>query len=180
MTCIVGLVHEGKVYMGGDSEAASDWSRHSVAEPKVFRLQDFLVGYTTSFRFGQLLQYQLVVRERHVNETDMQYLVTGFVDDVRKLMKDNGYAEVENNQESGGEALIGYRGKLYKLQNDYSLIRSTHPFYAVGIGYPFALGALAVLPETLLPTERVTRALEAAASFANHVRAPFHILSEAS
>ena len=59
MTCIVGLVHEGVVYIGGDSAGVGGMSLTVRADEKVFQNGEFLMGFTTSFRMGQLLRYSL-------------------------------------------------------------------------------------------------------------------------
>ena len=66
MTCIVGLEHDGKVYMGGDSAAVGGMDVYPSRIPKVFQAGRYLIGYTTSFRMGQLLQYGLdkIARKR--------------------------------------------------------------------------------------------------------------------
>ena len=44
MTCIVGLVHEGVVYIGGDSAGVAGLSLTVRADEKVFRNSDFFDG----------------------------------------------------------------------------------------------------------------------------------------
>lgn len=55
MTCVVGLVDKGTVYIGVDSAAVQGWTRRKSRVAKVFHRGPFLIGYTTSFRMGQLL-----------------------------------------------------------------------------------------------------------------------------
>ena len=57
MTCIVGLSHQGKVFMGGDAAAADDNIVSARKEPKVFIKNGYLIGYSGSFRFGKVVQY---------------------------------------------------------------------------------------------------------------------------
>ena len=59
MTCIVGLVDDGKVYMGGDAASVDGYIVRTSALSKVFRNGPFLIGYSTSWRMGQILQYHL-------------------------------------------------------------------------------------------------------------------------
>ena len=68
MTCIVGLVHEGVVYIGGDSAGVAGLSLVVRADEKVLRNGDFLMGFTTSFRMGQLLRYKLDPPRRHPDD----------------------------------------------------------------------------------------------------------------
>lgn len=179
MTCIVGLVHNGKVYMGGDSECCDGSARYSLTEPKVFLKQGFLIGSTGQLRLMQLLQYTLVVRERNTSESDMEYLVNGFASAVRNLLKDNGYSEVNMNREDFfGSILVGYRGNVYEIDPAFAVMHTSNAFHAVGSGYAFALGAMAAMPDEFTPHQKITRVLEIASEFAMGVRAPFHIISD--
>ncbi len=54
MTAIVGLVHNATVYIGGDSAGVSGYSMTVRADSKVFTIGPYLMGFTTSFRMGQL------------------------------------------------------------------------------------------------------------------------------
>lgn len=59
MTCIIGLENKGKVYMGADSASSNGYSINVSGNPKLFRSGPFLIGFTSSWRMGQLLQHQL-------------------------------------------------------------------------------------------------------------------------
>ena len=172
MTCIVGIEHEGAVYMGGDSAASSGWDIRTETGPKVFIVGEFIIGYTSSFRMGQLLQYQLSVKPRE-QMSDRAYMITVFAEAVRTLLKEHGYARVDNNEETGGIFLVGYHGHLYRVQDDFAVLQSADGFDAVGCGMSYALGALRVLDKAD-PQDVLTKALETAEYFSNGVRGPFH------
>jgi len=172
MTCIVGIEHEGVVYMGGDSAAASGWDIYIETGPKVFVVGEFVIGYTSSFRMGQLLQYQLSVKPRE-EMSDRAYMITVFAEAVRLLLKDHGYAHIENNEETGGVFLVGYHGHLYRVQDDFAVLQRFDGYAAVGCGQSYALGALEVLDKSD-PQAALEKALEAAEHFSNGVRGPFH------
>jgi 20S proteasome alpha/beta subunit len=55
MTCIVGIVHEGKVYLGADSAGSTNDFIATRKEPKAFKINNFGFAYTSSFRMGDLL-----------------------------------------------------------------------------------------------------------------------------
>ncbi len=177
MTCIVALEFENKVFMGGDSAAVSGWDIQVTAEPKVFRLGEFLIGYTSSFRMGQLLRYNLAIPENTDGDDDMKYLVTKFIPAVRECLKSGGFARVDNNQESGGFFLVGYRGKAYVVNSDFQITRMVNGFVAVGCGENYALGALAAM-QIEYPETAILRALEIAGMFSNGVCAPYYVISE--
>ena len=77
MTCIVGLVHEGVVYIGGDSAGVAGLSLTVRADEKVFQNGEFLMGFTTSFRMGQLLRYSLKPPCSYPDDDINQYMVVG-------------------------------------------------------------------------------------------------------
>jgi len=175
MTCIVGLVSKGKVYMGGDSAGASGWLVRAVQSPKVFKVGAFIIGYTTSFRMGEILQYHLDVEPQKEEQADHEYMVCHFAEAVRKALKEHGFAKVENNVEEGGDFLVGYRGHLYSVNDDFQMTEHVENYDACGCGQEFALGAIKAL-EDWAPEERIRRALEIAAYFSGGVLPPFHIV----
>ncbi len=176
MTCIVGLVEKKNVYIGGDSASVAGWTSRVTRLPKVFRRGPFLIGYTTSFRMGQLLQHALVVPSQGAERDDMRFMVTTFVECVRALLKDKGVAKVESNAESGGQFLVGYKSRLYSVQQDFQVNEMADGFDAVGSGSEYALGALAVT-KGMAPTQRLKRALAVSAHFNMAVSPPFFVKS---
>ena len=178
MTCIVGLVHEGVVYIGGDSAGVAGLSLTVRADEKVFRNSDFLMGFTTSFRMGQLLRYSLKPPRRHPDDDIHQYMVVDFVNAVRGCLKAGGYASKEDEVESGGTFLVGYAGHLFTVNSDYQVGIPEDGFAAVGSGQDIALGALFATQGQATPRDRVLTALRSAERFNAGVRGPFHILPE--
>ena len=57
MTAIVGLVHKGRVWMGGDSAYSTDDEVWIQRDPKVFRRGDVLIGTCGTGRFESLMRY---------------------------------------------------------------------------------------------------------------------------
>lgn len=146
MTCVVGIAHEGAVYVGADSAGTDGWLRQTIrADEKVFTKGPFVMGFAGSFRMGQLLRYKLSVAEQPSTLSDHEYVHTWFLDAVRQCLKDGGYAEVKNNVELGGYFLLGYRGELYQVESDFQVGRPVEPYAAIGCGEEYALGALDVL-----------------------------------
>ncbi|NUP11400.1 MAG: hypothetical protein HOW73_35590 [Polyangiaceae bacterium] len=177
MTCIVGLVERKTIYIGGDSASVAGWTSRVTRLPKVFKKGPFLIGYTTSFRMGQLLEHSLHVPLQPSSERDdMRFMVTVFVEHVRQLLKDRGMAKVEANSESGGQFLVGYRSRLYSIQADFQVNEMADGYDAIGSGAEYALGALTAL-RGAAPTQRLKRALEISAKFNMGVCGPFFVRS---
>lgn len=177
MTCIVGLVHEGKVYLGGDSAGIGGYSLTIRDDEKVFRNGEFIMGFTSSFRMGQLLRFKFTPPYHKPGINNYEYMVSEFVEAVRTCLKDGGYARSENSEESGGTFLVGYRGELYLIADDYQVGRPMLGFDAVGCGEDIAKGSLYSTKHITDPTERIYEALRASEQFSAGVRGPFKIIS---
>jgi len=173
VTCIVGLVDDGDVYIGGDSAGVSNSWLSLHANRKVFTNGPYVVGFTSSFRMGQLLRYALKPPPPPERGLD-RFMVTTFVDAVRRCLKDGGLAKKENEVETGGAFLVGVSGRLFAVYGDYQVTEEVGSYDAVGSGASIALGAM-YATEGLLPRDRLRLALGAAERFSTYVRRPFTI-----
>lgn len=178
MTCIVGLEHDGDIYIGGDSAGIDGYKLQTRSDEKVFINDQFIMGFTTSFRMGQLLRYSFSVPEHSYKKDDMTYLVTDFVDAVRDCFRDNGYLTRDSDVESGGTFLFGYRNSLYCMESDFQIAKSRSEFMACGCGDQVALGAMAASRSitNMKPEKRIELALQTAEEFSAGVRGPYTIL----
>ncbi|WP_405101701.1 hypothetical protein [Oceanobacillus sp. FSL H7-0719] len=182
MTCIVGLVENGVTYIGGDSLGSNGYSKTVRKDAKVFKLKDTnnaIVGYTSSFRMGQLLMYASnLIDKRDEPNIDHEYLVTKFVPNVIKLFEDGGYSKNNSGEKSGGSFLLGYKGNLYKIESDFQVGESIDSYDACGSGEEFALGSLKTTEGLgFSPEERVRLALQAASKFSTSVAPPHRIVN---
>lgn len=178
MTCIVGCVADGTVHLGGDSAGISGWSLSCRADTKVFRNGPYVMGFTASFRMGQLLRHALTPPLPQPGENLSSFMVTTFVDAVRACLKEGGVASEKNSTEAGGTFLVGLGGRLFRVGSDYQVVEQLTPFDAVGCGADLALGALhALTGQKIKPRTRLRRALSAAEAFSAGVRRPFRFVS---
>jgi ATP-dependent protease HslVU (ClpYQ) peptidase subunit len=175
MTCIVGIAENGKVYIGGDSAGVAGLDLTVRSDEKVFKNGEFLFGFTGSFRVGQLLRFSWSPPSRSEGMDDYKFLVTTFINSIRDLLKNGGCARNKDGEEIGGFFLVGYRGKLYKVESDYQVGASVDPFMAAGCGDLIALGSMFSTPKAT-PRTRLEVALKAAERFSAGVRAPFTVL----
>jgi len=177
MTCIVGFVDKNKnIYLGGDSAGVSGLDITIRKDPKVFKIGKMVMGYTSSFRMGQLLRFKLRIPKQPKRMDDYKYMCTLFIDSVRKCLKDNGYSKVSNNEETIGEFIVGYKGCLYDINEDLQVGASEESYNVCGCGSHYALGSLATF-YSLNPKYRVLKALEVAEKFSGGVRRPFRIVT---
>lgn len=189
MTCIVGLEwNNNAVYIGGDSASVSGSHLDKTRLRKVFKVSNqygnkLIIGYTTSFRMGQLLQYSLKLPKHNKHKSDLEYLATDFIYQIRKSFKDGGYSTISQNEEEGGFFLVGYKDTLYKVNSDFHINTSKNGFDAVGSGKKFALGSIytSLYHYHIEGTDKdaeelIYRALDTARSQSTNVCAPFYTL----
>ena len=184
MTCIVGFVDkDSTVYIGGDAAAVGGLFSTPRKDPKVFIKGDFIYGYTSSFRMGDIIQYSFEAPNfNEKNQTLSEYMRVDFVDSLRKCFKDKGYASKDSDKESAGCFLVGTKGRLFVIQEDYQVGEPLDGYYSVGCGDELALGSLyttniASHAGNIDAETRLELALSAAAYYSGGVRPPFTILS---
>ena len=178
MTCIVGWAENGNVWVGGDSAGVAGYMLAKRADEKVFNKDEFIFGFTSSFRMGQLIRYKLSIPKIEENQDIDDYLYVKFLDAVIKCFKDNQYAKIDSNEIHGGTFLFGFRGCLYQVEGDFQIGKPMLNFDAVGCGQDIALGCLYGLRDKKMePRDRLILALEAAENYSAGVRGPFHIVS---
>lgn len=180
MTCVVAMVRDGQVYMGADSAGVGGYNIRYRKDPKVFINGEMLIGFTTSFRFGQILQYEFSPPKHHSDVSIEKYMVSCAIPEMRKALKTHGYTTVNNNEEIGGQCLIGYRGRLFMIDSDFQVGETDDGFDAVGCGHDLAMGSMLATLK-LMPSfpanSHLEMALEAAARFSAGVAAPFVFLN---
>jgi hypothetical protein len=190
MTVIAGIVGpNGEIYMAGDSAGTDGSGRQSVnTVSKVFipRLSPaFVVGICGDYRLGQVLKYALVIGAPGPREDLEGFMSTEFVDAARLTFDEAGILTKSKSSvdQFGGTFLVGYQGRLFRIEDNFQIITDDRGYMACGGGEDLALGALFASqnvepsqPAEVWAWNRLTVALEAAASFNATVRPPFQYL----
>ncbi|MEU2870563.1 hypothetical protein ABZ769_15365 [Streptomyces olivoreticuli] len=172
MTVIVGLVHNARVHLGGDSAGVCGLSLTVRRDPKVFRNGPYAMGFTTSFRMGQLLHHAFKA-PKPKGDLD-RFMTTVFVDTLRTCLKNGGWSRKDSEQEKAGTFLVGIYGRLFAVYEDYQIAEPVDGYAAVGCGDELALGALhATAGLGLTPRKRLALALAAAGHHSAGVSEPF-------
>jgi len=174
LTCIVAIKDNETVYIGGDSAGVAGYDVQIRADEKVFLNGPFIMGFTSSFRMGQLLRYKFTPPQYHKDVDIYKYMVVDFVDALRSCFSSSGYARKFNEEESGGTFLVGFQGRIFSIEDDYQVGEVFEEYNTVGCGANVALGSL--YSTVGMPAEkRIQLALEAAEHFNAGVRRPFII-----
>lgn len=163
MTCIIATIYEGKVHMIGDCMGSNGFIKNIFTKtPKVFSVGDFIIGYTTSFRMGQILQYSWTPPTRLVNDLDDdKYLYKEVIDSIKKCFENNGFGNKEKQEFEAGNFLIGWHGRLFEMQPNMSLME-VEDFASVGGGSYHAVAALKTLKHLNVLQDEPLKALEVA------------------
>lgn len=135
MTCIIGYIDgNGVGHMAGDSAGTSVGyhTRSDNVHPKVFRNGEMLIGYTSSFRMGQVLEHAFTPPVHPEELGDYQYMIKLVVPALRTAFVEANYMLKE--QKEGGTFLIIYHGKLFFIQDDFAVFERPDNFDACGSG----------------------------------------------
>ena len=173
MTCIIGIVEKGKVYIGGDSAGVSGMDVTIRKDDKVFRVGDFVIGGTTSFRMLQLLKYSF--KPPKVKGDLHKYMCTDFVDEIRKTFAAGGFLEKDRDSDVGGTFLVAYKGRLFEINSDFQVGEAKEGIAAVGCGARYAIGAAYAL-NGLGAKPIIKEALRISAHYSGGVRPPFKVI----
>lgn len=182
MTCIVGIVDKKTkiTYIGGDSLGSTDSFKVVRKDRKVFKLKNsknVCVGFTSSFRMGDILRYNSELStpdEILTHET----VVTKFVPRIIKVFSENGYQRNNSNVISGSTFLIAQEDRLFKVDSDYQVGEANDLYDACGCGYIAALASLNTTEKmNMSPIERLRLALQSATKYIPGVEPPFYIVN---
>ena len=165
--------------MGSDHAASDDKSGWIMArkEPKCFKVGQYAVAFTDSFRMGQILQYSWNPPKYTATKTNSgldKFMRTKFVDSVKLAFKEGGYGDIGGNDEdTGGVFIVGLEGRIFTIDEDFHVGENIVNYMAEGSGAMFALGALHATKNQKNPKLRIKSALEAASEFSMSVCPPF-------
>jgi hypothetical protein len=179
MTCIVAIAQGGTVYMGSDHAASDDKSGWILSrkDPKVFKVGQYGIAFTDSFRMGQILQYSWVPPKYTSTKTNSgldKFMRTKFIDSVKQAFKDSGFGTIGGSEEdTGGIFIVGVEGRIFTIDEDFHVGENVFNYMAEGSGGMFALGALHATKNQKNPRMRLKAALEASAEFSMSVAPPF-------
>lgn len=179
MTCIVGIKTDNGVLLGGDSVGSNRYTKVQRKDEKVFFLDDkseIAVGFTSSFRMGQIIRYHLRVPE--IAGDEYVWAVREFIPALIKVLGEHGFMTEDKGVKTGGNFLLAVKSRLFNIESDFQVGESIHDYDACGCGEDFALGSLFSTEgnEDLSATDRASLALRAAEKFSNGVGEPFNFV----
>jgi hypothetical protein len=163
--------------MAGDKLGSNGHTKTISQRPKIFKNEDFLIGYTTSFRMGQLLEFTWSPPEKRLSQTEDNYIYTTVIDSIKNTLTSDGFAK----EDKGGEFLFGYKGKLYHMQSDFAIFE-IEDYTACGCGADMAKATIYTLDNVTLAEDlsvegQLALAIESAASTMTGVSVDYDYLT---
>ncbi len=175
MTCVIGVRGaDGTIAIGADSSAGGVYSFDT---RKMFRLGGLTVGYTSSFRFGQIVRYYVKPPAHPKSMSVEEYLVTRFVPEMKLRLSENGFVSDTNIDEDlkSGLLLVACRDRLTRIHTNYQVEVHRSSVAAVGCGEEVACGSAMASMRAGVPIRQVVKdALKDAAALSPYVAGPFY------
>lgn len=167
MSCVVGLLNNGSIYMGADGVATTDeGEKRPIIADKIFKNKNYLMGFTGSVRTGQLAAPKFLNPPSNIYDLP---------DALRELLIEKGSLLINDSQQhlQSCNFLVGYQGRLFEILSDFQLNEIRGNFTAIGSGGTYAMGSLFSTKKWKSPINRITSALEAASYFDGSCGKPF-------
>lgn len=175
MTCIVGTVENGRVWLGADSAGVDPDTRalEIRRDPKVFRNGVYVIGVAGSWKANQFLRFAEIPDPGQYAKWTRAEPPDGepwICNHLMKWIRENA---------PPAELLIGFAGRIYHVYGHEQVSMEKLDFDAAGSGAQIARGALYALTTTpqSAPMVRLNIALEAAERFCADVRGPFQFVT---
>jgi ATP-dependent protease HslVU (ClpYQ) peptidase subunit len=170
MTCIAGIMKDGKVYLAGERGASEGSYIVPIDKPKIWKTGAYIFGYSGTFD-GQLLQYNF--NPPAIEGNFDKFMHGKFLKSLKEF-----YSEWDlGGKDSELSLIIGVKGKLYEHDSDsLTLVSYERDYLAIGSGADFAMGSLHATQTHKDPKRRLTLALNAACDFSTSCISPIDII----
>ena len=173
MTCIIGLEENGKAYVGADSMQVRGFNELMSSNKKIFRIDGFIFAHTGYCKGSQIVKYLLDIPTP--DEIDERFMFTKIAEPMRLKMKEIGYSEIKDNQESHEDGwIVAYKDQVYVINSDWETSRQSSGLSVGGCGGYYAKGVMLALKD-VEPKKRIKKALEIASKCSVGVGPPFYV-----
>lgn len=170
MSTVIGIVDDGKIWMGADSYATTpSGERRRIICEKMFMNGPYLIAFVGSIRSGQVLKPNSFKAPENIYD---------FPDRMVEQFKKKGCLVVSpESQTSVQEAnflITTPNGKLFEVLLDFQM-NEIEDFTAIGSGSPFALGSLYTTRDWGDHKRRIMTAFKVAATYDMSTGPPYII-----
>jgi len=147
MTTIAVIVEADGSGVTFASDQQVTWGNQKIANcTKVFTSGAVTFGFSGSVRDGNVLMHHLDVPEMTSSDVSdpSRYVVKRLIPAMRTALRDNGAIATKDGRDSfASHLIIAVAGVCGYIAADFSFFGAGNPFFAVGSGGDFALGAMA-------------------------------------
>jgi ATP-dependent protease HslVU (ClpYQ) peptidase subunit len=177
MTCIVGLVESGDVWLGGDGMVSVGDAKTPCHAPKVFPVGTLLMAVSGQPRIAQILAHRFELPERGTDDV-FAWLCRDVVTAMWARFEELEALQIDKDDDcktAKSSILVAYEGRLFWIDGLGGVYETQCAFECCGTGGDVASGYL--LGNTTDPPEqRIFGALRAAAELLISVGPPFHVM----
>ena len=161
MTCIAGIIKDGKVYIAGERGASEGNYIVAVDRPKIWKNGPYLFGFAGTFD-AQIIQHNFNPPTPEGNLD--KFMHTKFLKSLKSF-----YNEWEiGGKDSEMSLLIGIKGKLYEHESDgLTMISYDKDYIVIGSGADYAMGSLHATRNHKDPKRRLALAVGCAIEFSS-------------
>lgn len=162
MTVIAGWTDGENAVIGGDSGAFDDGSAITATNHKVWKADNHLIGVSGSFRIMELVQ------DSGIGETHQ----------IRDFLLSQSEKTGFPASPDWGVLVVSLEG-VWEIGSDFSVVKSSERYNAIGSGGLPALAALHVLEtvDDLSPQNRMKLTLAAAMYHTAYIRKPLKVIA---
>lgn len=172
MTCIAAVIQDGIGYIAGERGASTDSTIMRIAEPKVWSVNGYLIGYYGTFATEKL---KFNFNPTPVGNNDLlTFMNSQFIEELHEA-----YETCHINPHEDTELLIIAGGKIFVHNSeDMSMTMYDTDFFAQGSGADYAMGSLHTTSAfEMEPEVRLIAAMEAAVDFSPTCIGPIDIIT---
>lgn len=173
MTAIVGIEHDGRVYLAGDRAVSGDGCDPVTrsAHPKVWARSGVLIGIAGQLDQLQRIAYRCKIPRYRRRQDPSSYMGRHLVPALKLAFA----ADMRAGEQVDLEMLVGVGGQLFGLDHVFSF-SLVGPEWAIGSGGEAARAALCLLSARRGPEARALAALAVAARVCPSVSAPYDVI----
>ena len=162
MTLILGAKdRKGRVFIGADKRG-SDGHSYIDGQNKLIPQHNYVVGYSGSFRVGQLIRYNEDKFQPVASDADM----FAWVNALRDLLMNHGYSKESGDEDEPMHnsvlLILATPQDVYTVDQTYQFYSMTR--YAVGCGWQYGLGHFDAQSASVPMSHRIQLAIKGAAT----------------
>lgn len=138
MTAISSIIDEknGVTYLASDRMGSNGFTGKDYKTKKVFHNGILSIAMCGSYRLGQILQHNLKPRNFEIGETIDNYVFNYLDLEIKKVLRERGYLQKENEIErlKEAEAIIAIKDRIFILQGDFAFLEPERIYATSGSG----------------------------------------------